>query len=555
LSVRLNSPGWATYLRVSDEDKQTPERSFAMQRQRINEQLLSPSNLPFKREYCDLLSGTTANRADYQQLLADAEAGRFSNLGLYRADRFGRDAVEGLQAASRLISYGIRLRVANMPSLHPEEPDGFFMFLLQMGFAQREVDVLRQRTADGMEAKARGGGWPHKAPEGYINKERLVKSNKYDRWVEKDPENNHIIREAWDLLLTNRYTLAQICEELTLRGYTRSTGRPWAWDDKRNGRRRVAEGRLHKIFHSPFYAGWMVSERFGIKFGEVRGTWEPTVTTEEYRRGVDILRKHDVQKSRVKRHLYLLRGLLWINVEGKDYKMYGSTPRGRTHTYPYYITHAKPMGQKVHIPCGNIDERIPGWLRGLVIDPDRVEGIRSVYMEQVKSIKHEDHDAKLAEMKRRRTLLTEEEARLARLYITGKLEEENYDQLRKEWQDKVRKNELDISDLEREVALHMDDLGIALALMTKIEEYYQRLKIKEKTLLLQILTKKIVVNTEGEIIDYNLNSPFAYLRNIVDQGLDRKYYGSGSEQLPPGACRKLKGCLRQNGRRPILLFY
>ena len=34
-------------------------------------------------------------------------------------------------------------------------PDGFFMFLLQMGLAQREVDVLRQRTSGGMETKLR----------------------------------------------------------------------------------------------------------------------------------------------------------------------------------------------------------------------------------------------------------------------------------------------------------------------------------------------------------------------------------------------------------------
>jgi len=38
LNERINSPGWATYLRVSDEDKQTPERSFAMQRQRIEDE-------------------------------------------------------------------------------------------------------------------------------------------------------------------------------------------------------------------------------------------------------------------------------------------------------------------------------------------------------------------------------------------------------------------------------------------------------------------------------------------------------------------------------------
>jgi site-specific DNA recombinase len=147
-----------------------------MQRKRIQERLLNSSEYSFIHEYRDMLTGTNPNRADYQQLLADAQAGKFSHLGLYRADRFGRNAVEGLQAATSLISLGIKIRVANMPSLTPEEPDGFFMFLIQMGLAQREVDVLAQRTADGMEAKLRNGGWPQKAPEGYVNKERQVRA-------------------------------------------------------------------------------------------------------------------------------------------------------------------------------------------------------------------------------------------------------------------------------------------------------------------------------------------------------------------------------------------
>jgi site-specific DNA recombinase len=138
---------------------QSPERSFAMQRQHIEENLVRDSDIPFSKEYKDMLTGTSPNRADYQKLLADAEAGRFSHLGLYRADRFGRDTVEGLQAATKLMSWGIKIRVAHMPSLMPESPDGFFMFLLQMGMAQREVDVLKQRTSDGMEIKMRAGGW------------------------------------------------------------------------------------------------------------------------------------------------------------------------------------------------------------------------------------------------------------------------------------------------------------------------------------------------------------------------------------------------------------
>ena len=68
--------------------------------------LIGSSEITFKHEYRDMLTGTNPNRADYQKLLSDAEAGKFSHLGLYRADRFGRDTVEGLQAATKLIGYG-----------------------------------------------------------------------------------------------------------------------------------------------------------------------------------------------------------------------------------------------------------------------------------------------------------------------------------------------------------------------------------------------------------------------------------------------------------------
>lgn len=81
-----------------------------------------------------------------------------------------------------------------MPTLAPESTDGFFMFLVSMGLAQHEVDVLCQLTQDGMKAKLRAGGWPHKAPEGYLNKEKLISSGKYDQWVKKDPVYNQGIR-------------------------------------------------------------------------------------------------------------------------------------------------------------------------------------------------------------------------------------------------------------------------------------------------------------------------------------------------------------------------
>ena len=523
------SPGWATYLRVSDEDKQSPERSFAFQRKSIRDHLLDPSDAPFKKEYCDLLTGTSPNHKDYQQLLAEAEAGRFSHLGLYRADGFGRDAVEGLQAATKLIGLGIKIRVANMPSLMPETPDGFFMFLLQMGLAQREVDVLRERTRDGMDAKLRAGGWPQKAPIGYINKERQVSSNKYERWVEPDPEFHRSMVEAWELLLTGRYTLRQICDELTKRGYTRADGRPWAWDDPKTRRRHWAHTFLCKIFHNPFYAGWVVSERFGIKMGEVRGTWEPIVTTEQFLQGMEILHQHNNEKSRPKKKDYLLRGLLWIQAGEQQFKLFGSTPTGHSQSYAYYITHDKLDGKKLHIPCGVVDNQIPGWLHAISVDPELVPTIRGIYEAEIKQVSDNDRETKISELNRQRSQLKEEEARLGRLFITGKITEETYNQLRREWQEKLRHLELTVVELEREVRFHMDDLDEAMALMAKMADLYPRLDKKQQGILLQILAKQIIVDPHGKIIDHELNSPFVYLRSLVE-GLSNAGNGKGSSE-------------------------
>ena len=535
MTERLNSPGWATYLRVSDEDKQTPERSFAMQRQRIQEQLLASSDIPFKREYSDMLTGTTPNRGDYQQMLADAESGKFSHLGLYRADRFGRNTVEGLQAATRLIGLGIKIRVAHMPSLRPEEPDGFFMFLIQMGLAQREVDVLRQRTADGMEAKLRAGGWAQKAPDGYANKERQVSSNKYDRWVEIDPDFSPVLRYAWDLLLTGRYTLIQICEELAIKGFTRVSGRPWVWDDPKTNQHRYADNRLHKIFHNPFYAGWAASERFGIKIGEVRGQWEPIITTEEYEKGVAILHQHDAQKSRNKVHHYLLRGVLWLEEKGKRYKMFGSTPSGCTRSYSYYITHTEVSGKKTHIPCQIVDDQIPDWLRSIVIDPEKVPIIQKVYQSKIKRVTREERDETIAGLKRQLIRLKDEESRLGRLLITNKISEEAYDQLRKEWQEKVQRIEVSIVELERETLVRVDDLDAALVLMSTLVPLYERLGQKERSILLQILVKQFIVDLQGKIIDCELHTPFAFLRNLAEELYTLESESRSSSQLRLGA--------------------
>ena len=534
MASNLITPGWATYLRVSDEDKQSPERSFAMQRLRIQDQLLTSSSVPISREYTDLLSGTNPNRKDYQEMLSDAEKGMFSHLGLYRADRFGRNTVEGLQAATKLISLGIKIRIANMPGLQPENPDGFFLFLLQMGLAQREVDVLAQRTAGGMEAKMRAGGWPHKAPEGYINKERQISSNKYDRWVESDPNQIIALKDAWELLLTGRYAIHEICEELSKRGYLRASGRPWAWSTPKTGKRKTASSTLHKLFHNPFYAGWVVSKRFGINKGEIQGQWEATITTEQFERGKAILLRHGMNKSYFKKQFYLLRNLIWVKEGKQTLKMFGSTPSGSHKSYAYYITHTEINGSTLRIQTSAVDSQIVNWLRRITINPELIPKIREVYQKEIRQVTTDNKEESVDRLKRKLLHLQEEEAKLGRLLITSKMSEETYDKLRSEWQDKIINLRKQIENVEFDPSKYLDDLEIALALLSNISTLYERLEEKQKNDLLQILVKRIIINREGEIISHELHPPFSYLVTLIEAFSGQNEEGFRSEYIHDG---------------------
>ena len=72
----------------------------------------------------------------------------------------------------------------------------------------------------GAKAKRDNGGYHGKAPDGYVNVSGQVTgaakklNGRHEHWIEQDPERAPIVRLMFDLLLEDRYTLKEICEEL-----------------------------------------------------------------------------------------------------------------------------------------------------------------------------------------------------------------------------------------------------------------------------------------------------------------------------------------------------
>lgn len=92
--------------------------------------------------------------------------------------------------------------------------------------------------------------------------------------------------------------------------------------------------------------------------------------------------------------------------------------------------------------------------------------MRDLYRNEVTQVAASGRNAKMDQLRRRRSHFQGEEARLARLLILGKIIEETYDQLRSQWMERAFHVTYAIQDLGLDARSHSDDLGAGLTLLT-----------------------------------------------------------------------------------------
>ena len=220
-----------------------------------------------------------------------------------------------------------------------------------------------------------------------------------------------------------------------------------------------------------------------------------------------------------------------------DYKMYGSTPSGRSRSYSYYVTSKKPGGFQYHVSCSVIHEQLPELLSHIRINPIHIPAIRAIYNEHFKKLKGPDADERLAELKITVKRIQAEEADFARLFARKKLSEANYDILRQESQERLMKAQQEIRRLENGHHALNNGLELAIIVLSKVHQLYGRLTETCQARLLQILFERIIIDTKGRIVDFTLNPPFEYLSRVSHtlQGEEKppRHRGGSSKIITP----------------------
>jgi DNA invertase Pin-like site-specific DNA recombinase len=515
--------GFVKYLRTSDEEVQSPERSQAAQRRDIFQRLVSYLSLSDLGEYVDNYTGTSADRKHYQRLLTDARQGKFSHVFASTPDRFGRDDVEALRAIDEMTRLGIKVRFASHPDLDPSDPDDRLYLNILFGMAKRESAITGKRTTGGMLSKLLRGEWTWRAPDGYVNKEvkigelgreEQLQHARYKRWVEIDPEQAQVWRYAWDLLLQDAPTLEDICEALFARGYRLRDGRPFVRVNQQ-GKRVPNKQALSRVFHNWFYAGWVVAENewANIPPKTLRGNWQPVVSTEEFEMGLAILARRNRKPVPQKKHFYLLQGLIYLQMPGGELVKLTCARPNATRT-PEGVCYYCVPSSSLNFLCSAVDQQIGQFLRHIQVSPAILPQIRQTYLADIHS--HSSSRAKeIQALEQALERVKERELNLWRAFTEHGMRAETFKKLACEYQDEQDRITFALNAIQQENRETIANLDAALAIIAQIGERYGRQEAARQRDILRQVVDRVVIDLRGQVLRLELKSPFVYLHQLA----------------------------------------
>jgi len=167
----------------------------------------------------------------------------------------------------------------------PDSPQGELLRDVQLSVAKFYLGNLAEEVRKGMDEKVLQGGWPHRAPVGYLN-------DKPTRTIVLDPLAAPLVRHAFERYASGVVSLPQLADELAARGLTQGSGR------------KLGAPTLQHMLSNPIYCG-----RIRHKGTIYPGAHEPLVTPALFETVQDTLTgKRNGTKSR---RVFALRGVMY----------------------------------------------------------------------------------------------------------------------------------------------------------------------------------------------------------------------------------------------------
>ena len=103
------------------------------------------------------ISGAKTSRPGLDQMMADAQAGRFDVVAVWKLDRLGRDLPHLLQTIDQLGAWGVGFASIRDAGIDTTTPTGRLLLQLLGAFAEFERSLIRERVIAGVRRAQAAG--------------------------------------------------------------------------------------------------------------------------------------------------------------------------------------------------------------------------------------------------------------------------------------------------------------------------------------------------------------------------------------------------------------
>ena len=388
---------------------------------------------------------------------------------LYRnfADQLALE--EGLGARARYV-------VGDMP----DTPQGELLRDVQLSVAKYYLGNLSEEVRKGMAEKVAQGGWPHRAPVGYLN-------DRETRTIVPDPVRSPLIAWAFERYASGFVSLEQLAAELHERGLRLTTGK------------KLGIASLHVILSNPIYAG-RIREKGVIH----PGAHTPLVTPALFESVQDTLagKRNGTKSARV----FALRGVMYCAECGC--LITAGLQKG--HVY-YRCTHGRGM-------CGNrsytreevLSAQIEELIASITLSPEEADAlIADARLLEERSAG--SAGARAAHLEREIAAIKARDARLLDGYLDGTVPAESYRQKADALAEVRRGLELQLSELAEGGGFASSLVEDRVRLAQSAQLAYANGDAPTRRAVVSQLLWNLTLK-DGRIASYQYKRPFAVLQ-------------------------------------------